>query len=41
MISYSQVTFETLRDELKIVFEQRPFVPANLPDFELPEWLDA
>ncbi len=39
MLSYSQVTFEILRDELKIKLRQQAFLPENLPDYALPGWL--
>ncbi len=41
MTTYSQVTFEILRDELKLAFEQRLFVPTGLPAPPLPEWLST
>ena len=41
MLSYSQVTFEMLRDEFAIRVERQPFVPPGLPAPPLPEWLSA
>ena len=41
MLSYSQVTFEILRDELKISADQQLFIPDTLPVYPLPEWLSA
>ena len=41
MLSYSQVTFEILRDELKISTDQRFFVPTTLSSQPLPEWLSG
>ena len=41
MLTYSQVTFEILRDELKINLQQQPFIPDDLPTRPLPEWLTA
>lgn len=41
MLSYSQVTFEILRDELKISADQQLFLPATLPVQPLPEWLST
>lgn len=38
MLTYSQVTFENLRDELGITVERRAFLPALTP-LALPGWL--
>lgn len=39
MPSYSQVTFEYLQEELRLIVVQQAFLPAEVPRVTLPDWL--